>query len=124
MQHLLPLEVTKRALRSEVCPQCIQRQPDGPWPLDQPRPCEGECTIFINLPQLLLVAREVKSPSIGPYEHAIQQLICQTCHSNPTAGDYCAGRTLRECPLSRYGGLVVDVLERLAQARRGPGPAC
>lgn len=117
MQRLVTLDVMTRALRAEVCPQCSQRQPLGPWPLNQPRPCEKDCTIFINLPKLRIIAEQVRSPGLGPYEYAIQELICQACHSSPTAGDYCADRTTRDCPLSRYSDLVVDVLERVEKAR-------
>jgi len=119
MQHLPTLEVMTRAVRSEVCTQCSQREPaQGDWPhLDRPRPCEPECTIFINLPKIRLIAHRVHSQSLTPYEDAMREMICQTCHNHHTAGDYCAPRTTRQCPLSRYAGRVVDALERIEQAR-------
>lgn len=117
MQHLPTLEVMARAIRAEVCPQCSQREPHGLWPLDQPRPCEAQCTIFINLPTLRNVAEQIDSPFLLPYERAMEQLICQSCTASPTAGDFCTEKSMRHCPLSRYAGLVVDVLERVDRAQ-------
>lgn len=118
MQHLPTLEVMKRAVRAEVCPQCSQREPEGEWPhLDKPRPCEAGCTIFLNLPRLRLIVHRQHSASMTPYEEAMRELICQSCQSHHTAGDYCAPRSTRSCPLSRYADLVVDVLERVDSAR-------
>ncbi|NOG55531.1 MAG: hypothetical protein HND57_14625 [Planctomycetes bacterium] len=66
------------------------------------------------------IAHNVESPDLGAYEAAINELVCQNCKSSPTAGDYCADGQIRSCPLSRYSGDVVDVLEKAEQAwRRG-----
>lgn len=118
MQHLPTLEVMKRSVRAAVCPRCTQREPAGEWPhLEQPRPCEPTCTIFQNLPRLRLIVHRIHSDSMAPYEEAMREMICQSCHNNATAGDYCAPRTTRDCPLSRYADLVVDALERIEQVR-------
>lgn len=114
MKHAAPLEVAQAAIRSRVCPHCYQR-PAGSEALGPtvPRACEGECTIFTNLPTLLRIAQGIHEPTISRYDRAIAGLICKRCDASPTAGDYCSERTIRECPLSRYSGDVVDVLERL-----------
>lgn len=117
-----PLAIAQKSLRSTVCPTCHRRQPENEqWPdVTQPRPCEPSCTIFINLPKLMRIAHNVESPDLGAYEAAINELVCQNCKSSPTAGDYCADGQIRSCPLSRYSGDVVDVLEKAEQAwRRG-----
>ncbi len=119
MQHLPTLEVMKRGLRAEVCPQCSQREPaGGDWPFDEPRPCEPGCTIFLNLPRLRLIVHRIHSESLAPYEDAMRELICQSCQSHHTAGDFCAPRATRQCPLSRYASLVVDALEKVETSRR------
>lgn len=109
----------KRAVRAEVCPQCTQREPaDGDWPhLDKPRPCEPGCTIFLNLPRMRDIVVHTEGRSITPYQDAMRELICQSCQSNATAGDFCAARSTQNCPLSRYSELLVDVLERVEKTR-------
>ena len=116
MQNVPPLELMKRAVRARVCPQCSQRPPGseslGPH---VPRSCEPECTIFVHLPAIRDIAAQTNRPSLGPYEHAVRELICQTCEASPTAGDFCDGRSTRSCPLSRYLGDVIETLEAVNQ---------
>ena len=119
MQHLPAHTVMQRTLRREICTQCHQRPSHseslGP---DVPRSCEPQCTIFIHLPKLHEIAERTHKPTLAPYEHAMRELICNTtCEQSPTAGDYCAERTTENCPLARYAGLVIDVLERVEKSR-------
>lgn len=115
-----PLTIAQRAIRARVCPACHWKQPaDGAWPdTSRGRPCERGCTVFINLPMLMRIAHNVDSPEMGAYEAAINELVCQSCQSSPTSGDFCADGATRSCPLSRYAGDIVDVLERAERAWR------
>ncbi|MEE9212235.1 MAG: hypothetical protein V3U29_06240, partial [Phycisphaeraceae bacterium] len=115
MQHLPTLDVMQRALRARVCPICFERPPGseslGP---NQPRTCEPECPVFQSLPTLKQIAEQINDPNIGPYERAVTELICQTCQTCPTAGDYCDARTTLNCPLRRYVFEIIDALEAVA----------
>ena len=114
MQHLTPLDVAQRALRARICRECFKRLPGsetlGP---NEARSCEPECTVFLHLPRILEIAAEVRDPTLGPYDHAVRELICQVCNASPTSGDYCSERSTVNCPLARYLGEVVDTLESL-----------
>jgi hypothetical protein len=116
MQRVQILELMRRALRGDVCKECWQRPP-GSEKLDTtvPRTCEVHCPIFKDLPRLQSVARQVKSPSLAPYQLAVLNRICQKCDASPTAGDYCHEQLTRTCPLSRYLGKVMGVIERVLQ---------
>jgi hypothetical protein len=108
----LPLtQVLRRGIRATVCVQCYQR-PVGSEALspDTPRDCEPDCPIFDNLARLKVIADR---DDLGPFETTIRNRICQKCEQSPTAGDYCAEGLTRSCPLSRYAGLVLEVLGRI-----------
>ena len=114
MQNKPTLEVMQRAMRAEICPNCHLRPPGSetlrPY---QPRSCEPQCTIFGNLPMLKQIVDQYGDRAIGPYQRAMNELICMECDANPTSGDYCSDRTTQYCPLARYAGSVVSVLERV-----------
>src|SRR4051812_31306567 len=103
MQHLPTLDVAKLAIRSQVCTQCYQR-PAGSekWDESFERPCEGSCTIFMGLPNLLTAVR--KTPANASPDQVMKSFVCPTCIATPTAGDFCVEGAARTCPLSRYGG--------------------
>jgi hypothetical protein len=111
MQHLTLTQVMKRAVRATVCSQCYQR-PIGSETLspEEPRACEPTCTIFNNLARLKAIADRDDLP---PWENLIKDRICQKCEDSPSAGDYCAEGMTRTCPLSRYGGMVLEVLGKV-----------
>jgi|GEM_PF-2177895 len=116
MQHLPQLEVMQRMIRSTVCTQCTDR-PAGSdhWAPTRERPCQAQCTIFINLPEIRRIVQNTAADTLGPYEKAIGELVCQECDSSPSAGDFCGDRSVRRCPLSRHMNLVIDALERTPQ---------
>jgi hypothetical protein len=120
MQKAPSLVVAQRAIRSQVCPVCTQRPPGseklGP---DTPRTCEPQCSVFHHLPKMLEVVAKTQSPTLGAYEKAALENICQTCGQSPTSGDFCAERSLVECPLSRQMGAVVETLEKVLATQRG-----
>lgn len=115
MRHKPALEVMQRAIRAQICTQCSQR-PKGSeaLPPTVSRSCEPECSIFVHLPEVKRIAEKLHESSMAPYERAVQELVCQTCNVSPTAGDFCDGRTSRNCPLSRYLNRVVETLEAVA----------
>lgn len=119
MQQLSALDVARRALRARICPTCSDRPPDseqlGPAVA---RSCESRCTIFMHLPLLCEIASRVAGDTMAPYERAAREIICQTCDATPSGGDYCADRSSRKCPLSRYMGEVVETLEALQKRAR------
>ncbi|MCC6581285.1 MAG: hypothetical protein IT440_12690 [Phycisphaeraceae bacterium] len=115
MLNLPRSQVIERAVRQRICTQCFNR-PEGSETLgpDEPRPCQPNCTIFINLPRLVDVTQRVHSPSMSPYERVVGNEICETtCEASATSGDYCGERTTRACPLSRYMREVLETIERV-----------
>ena len=114
MQHKPTLEVMQRAIRAEICPTCHLRPPGSETMRpSQPRNCEPQCTIFKSLPTLNQIVDQIDDETMIPYQHAMEELICLECDANPTSGDYCSDRTTQYCPLARYAGSVVSVLQRV-----------
>ena len=113
MKHLAMLEMTQRAVRSRICTQCYQR-PHESEKLDAaiPRACEPQCTIFMNLPRIAaaVFARATDNRS---GDDVMRFLVCSECAACPSAGDYCSERLARTCPLSRYNGELLTILEQL-----------
>ena len=119
MQHLPVLNVMERAIREVVCTRCFMRphasEALGP---DVPRSCEPDCTIFLNLPQLRRVAESMVDTTPGMFERAIQNSICAKCQHTMSAGDYCAQHLAETCPISVYGQLVLETLDRVRETAR------
>ena len=118
MQHKPPLEVAKLAIRAKVCPKCYDR-PAGSESLgpEVARTCEPQCTIFLSLSKLLSAVEERSKLST---EQVVHNVVCQTCTSSISAGDYCADYLTRSCPLSRYAADVLTVLDKI-QDQSAPG---
>ena len=109
------LAKVQRAVRRSVCVRCFAR-PRGSeeLPGNVARACEPTCQVFINLPKLLDIVGTTHEPTIEAYERATQEMVCQSCRSSPTSGDYCSERSTARCPLAVYLADVVDVVERVA----------
>lgn len=109
--NLLP--VLQRALRANICTICFQR-PSGSEMLDPntPRSCEGDCTIFVNLPSIKGIADNIE-PAARTYVQAVNQFICPACQISPAAGECCPNRAERSCPLNRYRTRVIEILEKI-----------
>ena len=116
MRRLPTIELLRRALRERVCTQCVQR-PEGSEhdPPTQPRACEPQCTVFLNLPKLKQIARMVHAPTLGPYEEVFREEICSSCQASPTSGDFCHERTVQDCPLSRQASEVLETITRVLE---------
>ena len=113
--------VAASAVRARVCGACSQR-PKGSemWSAGVPRPCEDHCPIFLSLAGLIELSREPSATARpGACDRRIEDRVCAGCSCAPTAGDFCAERLARTCPLSRYGTVVVETLERVASHPHG-----
>jgi hypothetical protein len=112
MQHLPTLEVAQLAVRSKICTKCYQR-PIGSETLGAsvPRSCESRCTVFLGLGELLVAVR--KAPADASPDQIMKKFVCPTCQVSASGGDFCAQGEMRSCPLSRYGGEVLQILEDL-----------
>jgi hypothetical protein len=117
MQHLPVLDVMERAIREVVCTRCFMR-PHGSeaYGPEVARSCEGDCTIFMNLPQLRRIAEATADASPGLFERAIRNTICAKCHHCMSAGDFCAQHLAETCPISVYGKLVLETLDRVRES--------
>ena len=122
MQHDRVLEIMRRAVRTEICPECFRREPfvddqDSTTPSPhKSRCCEPTCSIMINLRKLKKLAERSIYDSKISLEDEILHRICEKCESDETSGDYCRERTSRQCPLSRYAFDVENLLERVVKA--------
>ena len=113
MRHLPVTEIVHRLVREIACRHCPNR-PAGSEALgpEVSRACETACPLFIHLPALVRLARQVDNGP-GACEAAVRQSICAGCHLRPTSGDFCADYQARTCPLSTYSSAVVDALQRV-----------
>ena len=113
-EHQKPIDVIVRAVRGTVCTTCYQR-PYGSETLPRTiaRRCEAGCPIFVHLPALYRIAVHHDTAAPGALEKAVKETVCSHCHLAPTAGDDCAEFENRTCPLSRFAGEVVTLVETL-----------
>ena len=117
MQHVSYDQLVRRAIRCQVCTHCHRRPKDserlGP---KEARVCEPTCAIFLHLPELNEIAtRHLNEP--GAYEEGIRDAICPTCALSNSAGEFCADRMARTCPLAAYGKQVIELIEGLLAVR-------
>jgi hypothetical protein len=112
-------EIMRRAVRSSVCPICRYRPP-GSEALGPafPRICESRCTLFENLEPLADIALDQHGNTRADYETEIVNNICLRCQAAPTAGDYCAERLARTCPLAIHALRALEVIEPIAIKRQ------
>jgi hypothetical protein len=114
--HDKPIDLIVRAVRGTVCRMCYQR-PHGSerLPNTVARSCEPGCPLFFHLPALYRIAVHHDTGAPGSLELAVKATICSHCHLAPTAGEDCAEFENRTCPLSRFAGEVVTLVETLRE---------
>jgi hypothetical protein len=113
------LELARRTLRQHVCTKCyIRPMGSEQFAPSVARACESDCPIFMSLPTLLRIDVQVQESSLGKYERAMRDLVCQSCMASPTAGDYCVGQMTRTCPLSLYLREAIDALDKVMALHR------
>ena len=114
MQHATLLPVVKNALRAEICTVCDQR-PAGSETLGPTvaRSCEDQCPIFKYVPKLVGIASTVRGQRLGPVEDLLLDHVCNHCDVSQSAGDFCAERLSRSCPLSVHHLKVIETIEPL-----------
>jgi hypothetical protein len=112
MQHPALIPVVKYALRKDICPVCIER-PAGSETLGptEPRSCEGECPIFNYTAKLIGIAVTARGARTAPVEHMVLDHVCDQCDHSETAGEFCADRFTRSCPLSVHYLKVIEAIE-------------
>jgi len=113
MRHLPVNEIARRLAREIACTRCAERPPGsealGP---EVARPCETECPLFIYLPTLIRLARQVDDTP-GACESGVKRSVCADCRLRATSGDFCADYDARTCPLSTYSHDVLNALGRI-----------
>jgi len=113
MRHLPVNEIVHRLTREIACTRCPERPPGsealGP---EVARPCETACPLFIYLPTLVRLARQVDDTP-GACESGVKRSVCADCRLRPTSGDFCADYDARTCPLSAYSHDVLNALGRV-----------
>ncbi len=112
MRRRLTLRMMQQQVRGRICPHCAWR-PEGSESLgsDTPRSCQGVCTLFRSLSELMQVAQHMDS-MLGSYERTMQHGVSRVC-----AGVAASGRRLarQTGPLGRYRGEVIAVLHTLVR---------
>jgi ribosomal protein L40E len=104
------LERARDALRLSVCRRCYQRWPGRFIDPRSPRACEPTCTIFENLPQLLVAASDSHAGLTA--DEIAQRYVCITCLASVSStAEFCGDRITRTCPLSRYAADVLAALD-------------
>jgi hypothetical protein len=72
--------------------------------------------VFKHIDRLVEIAEASAAGAAHHYERAIRDGICNKCCTAPTAGDYCSEGLHSTCPLSRFAGQAVAVLQALVEA--------
>ena len=113
MRRKVTLEQVKTELRARACQNCPHRTPGRPGERlepDRPLDCEAECELFVHLPKLREVARQL-DPMLRSYDtvlrHKIGQIIESIAESR-SAGD------VKASPLRRHRECVIQTLSELA----------
>ena len=121
MKTLDSSAILRCAIREQVCTVCYQRPPHSEsLPATEARSCEGACPVFRHLNTLRAMVESRLPESPGACERAMIENICRSCDASPTAGEFCAERLNRTCPLSRYMCHVMEIVERTLRHRQRP----
>lgn len=102
------------AIRKYVCERCVDYGQDNICHSHDP---EG-CGIFRNLPDLLVIARELHDLKLEAYAKAVRERICFKCKNSQTAGEKCEIREHAECGLDNYLPLVIEALETIDPGKK------
>ena len=120
MQRVATIELLRRAVRFVACSRCHKPRHEGRSVAPHvARPCEGECTIFGNLPKLAKIAHDNAGDRCAPIERQMQEQICLNCHARASVDNDCKRRATRDCPLSVYLLDVIEPIERVLATRSG-----
>jgi hypothetical protein len=105
------LDVTRFALRQEVCAGCFRSPaPLAGAPATEPRPCEADCDIFYYLPRLAAMVRRFGGEPPCGYALAVLNLPCRACGgAGRDEPESCGDRR----PLSRYAGAAMALIETM-----------
>lgn len=105
----------QQRLRARICPHC-QWRPQGSESLgpDEPRSCQAHCPIFLNLPALVQIARNL-DPMLGSYGAAMHGRIWRLCAEHPIWPEPCVRCADHACLLCRYRKEVVETLRDLVR---------
>jgi hypothetical protein len=98
------LEAVQQQIRHQICRHCHWRTP-GSESLDAnvPRDCEGKCSVFRRLPELMRTAH-LLDPMLRPPHLTLEHRILDLCRDDP-------GATARGvCPLRRYQWDVAEIV--------------
>ena len=112
MHRKVTLDQVKRELRARACRSCPLRgaaRPDDRIDTERALDCEATCDLFIHLPKLQQVARQL-DPIVSSYDMALRHKINQIVES--IARSRSGGS--RSSPLKRYRECVIQTLSELA----------
>ena len=115
MGNRVHIDLSKMAVRAQVCTKCAQRPPGSELLSSiEPRTCEKSCEIFINLPRLTeFVSRTHGEPPCG-YLAAIRSLACDSTPACATSCDTRNNACDPKRPIVRYVDELFSALERVA----------
>lgn len=111
-RHTLSLKLLRRALRVKVCARCPRRPPASEsWASDQIRGCEGDCPIFLHLPQIKTVAEQVDT-MVASRKRILRGLLneIREIHRQHQGPGRSRGRPLPDTPTVRRVVEAVDGL--------------
>jgi hypothetical protein len=104
------------AIRSNVCPVCMDSVMLGDEFMRCGLPPGRKCPIEIFLPQVVEVMESVHSPLIEDYVPALREKVCALCRH--AEGDFCILRLQADCPLDRYFVLVAEAIDEVRLCER------
>ena len=106
MLYAPSLKVVQQHVRAQVCASCSFRTPETDANgLDQPRACEKDCPLFVQLPVLAETAGQVDSLVGHPTRTLVHLMLEIGCSGKRGA-----------TTVAQHGRKVIKLLENLFQA--------
>lgn len=103
------LQEYAEAIRSRVCPVCLDAVMHGDRFVRCGLPASRKCPIDIYLPQVIATVESVDSWLMEDYVRVLREKVCAFCASSE--GGVCVLRLQADCALDRYFMLVIDAIE-------------
>lgn len=107
----------EEAIRQRVCTVCEDFGEDNHCHTRD----EHGCAVKRFMGELVLIALQIYSKDIGPYQQAVREKICSIC-PNPDPEGHCLVRERMDCALDRYLPLVLDAVDDVCKKVGWTGP--
>ncbi|MGH7198122.1 MAG: hypothetical protein ACREH5_05235 [Candidatus Omnitrophota bacterium] len=99
----------EKALERRICLKCPKWRGEHGI-CDTPDP-DG-CAVFRYLPELVMTAQRLKSPTLPEFAQAVYRNVPMKCH-NPSPDEFCGLKDTLECDLKGYLPMVLEAVKEV-----------